>query len=223
MALTINPSEALVEFIKSLPEKDDYPPNLKELRNSEGKVSLTNLDLRWIGNYIRKVNAFCRQICYYRNFTYKTSVFLQMESPKVYLHELIKGCHVVLPSPPPDPPRNPELEARIVRLRKEQEQRQYNKMIQNVSRTPEGKEESFAAESKSNLKPFSYLKTKPFFLKCYYSETYQLTADRSSLVCRFVVCCLCFRLYRNQLHDWTTRLWHPGSLGCFFRFGCGCR
>lgn len=55
MALTINPSEALVEFIKSLPEKDDYPPNLKELRNSGGNVSLTNSDLRWIGNYIRKV------------------------------------------------------------------------------------------------------------------------------------------------------------------------
>ena len=146
-----------------------------------------------------------------------------MESPKVYLHELTKGCQVVMPSPPPDPPRNPELEARIVRLRKEQEQRQYNKMIQNVSRTPEGKEESFAAESKSNLNPFSYLKTKPFFLKCYYSETYQLTADRSSLICRFVVCCFCFRLYRNQLHDWTTGLWHPGSLRCFFRFGCGCR
>lgn len=73
-----------------------------------------------------------------------------MESPKVYLHELIKGCDVVIPSPPPDPPRNKELEARIVRLRKEQEQRVYNKMIQNVSRTPEGKEESFAAESKSN-------------------------------------------------------------------------
>ncbi|XP_046456511.1 uncharacterized protein LOC124203741 [Daphnia pulex] len=125
MALTINPSKALSEFIKSLPEKDDYPPNLKELRNSEEKVLLTNLDMRWIGNYIRK-----------------------MESPKVYLHELIKGCDVVIPSPPPDPPRNKELEARIVRLRKEQEQRVYNKMIQNVSRTPEGKEESFAAEMK---------------------------------------------------------------------------
>ena len=62
MALTINPSEALIGFIKSLPEKDDYPPNLKELRASEGKVSLTNLDLRWIGNCIRKVTAFCRQI-----------------------------------------------------------------------------------------------------------------------------------------------------------------
>lgn len=125
MALTIKPSKALNEFIKALPEKADYPPNVKELWRSGENVMLTNLDLRWIGNYIRK-----------------------MESPKVYLHELVKGCDIVLPSPPSDPPRNKELEARIVRLRKEQEQRQYNKMIQNVSRTPEGKEESFAAEMK---------------------------------------------------------------------------
>jgi hypothetical protein len=55
MALTINPSKALSEFIKSLPEKDDYPTNLKDLRNSGEKVLLTNLDMRWIGNYIRKV------------------------------------------------------------------------------------------------------------------------------------------------------------------------
>lgn len=124
MALTIKPSKALSEFIKALPEKADYPPNVKELRSGEN-IMLTNLDLRWIGNYIRK-----------------------MESPKVYLHELVKGCDIVLPTPPSDPPRNKELEARIVRLRKAQEQRQYNKMIQNVFRTPEGKEESFAAEMK---------------------------------------------------------------------------
>lgn len=74
-----------------------------------------------------------------------------MESPKPHLHELTSGCIIILPSPPPDPPRNKELEARVLRLRKEQEQRQYNKMIQNVSRTPEGKEESIAADSKNQL------------------------------------------------------------------------
>lgn len=74
-----------------------------------------------------------------------------MESPKVYLHELMKGSNIILPTPLPDPPRSKELEARIVRLRKEQEQRQYNKMIQNVSRRSEGKEESFAAESNYEL------------------------------------------------------------------------
>jgi hypothetical protein len=66
----------------------------------------------------------------------------------------MKGCAIILPSPQPDPPRNKELEARIVRLRKQQEQLLYNNMIQNVSRTPEGKEESFAAESMSNFAIF---------------------------------------------------------------------
>lgn len=90
-----------------------------------------------------------------------------MESPEVYLHELVKGCDIVLPTPPSDPPRNKELEARIVRLRKAQEQRQYNKMIQNVSRTPEGKEESFAAESNTTLNSvskFSFLKCLIFYI-----------------------------------------------------------
>ena len=70
---------------------------------------------------------------------------------KVYLHDLIKGSSIILPSPPPDPPRNKELEARVERLRKEQEQRQYNKMVHNVSRKPEMKEETFASESKYNI------------------------------------------------------------------------
>ena len=86
-------------------------------------------------------------------------MILQTESPKIYLHELAKGCKIVLPSPPPDPPRSKELEARIERLRKEQEQRQYNKMVQNVSRIPEdNKEESFAAESKNKLLKITFAK-----------------------------------------------------------------
>ncbi len=55
MALTIKPSEALSEFIKSLPEDTECPLNLKELRKSKENVMITNADLRWIGNYIRKV------------------------------------------------------------------------------------------------------------------------------------------------------------------------
>lgn len=71
----------------------------------------------------------------------------QMDNPNIHLHELADGSSVILPAPPPDPPRNQELEARVQKLRKEQEQRQYDKMVQNVSRAPDAKEESFAAES----------------------------------------------------------------------------
>ena len=71
-----------------------------------------------------------------------------MERPKVYLHQLVKGCTVVLPSLPPPPPRNPQLEARIIRLRKEQEKKQYEKMVRNVAHTSGPVEETFASESK---------------------------------------------------------------------------
>lgn len=71
-----------------------------------------------------------------------------MEDPNIHLHEIVKGSNVIIPTPPPDPPRNKELEARVQRLRKEQEQKQYDKMVQNVSSpTPDHKDESFAAES----------------------------------------------------------------------------
>ena len=62
MALTIKPSEALNEFIKLLPEDIDCPPKLKELRKSEESVMITNADLRWVGNYIRKVSCVNRRI-----------------------------------------------------------------------------------------------------------------------------------------------------------------
>lgn len=78
-----------------------------------------------------------------------------MEGPKVYLHELIKGSDVELPSPPPDPPRNPVLEARIQRLRKEQERKQYEKMVQNVSQNPEPvQQDSISAECTSLCSKF---------------------------------------------------------------------
>lgn len=48
-----------------------------------------------------------------------------------HFHELISGCELELPSPV-IPPRNPELEARIQKLKAEQEEREYKKMTKNV-------------------------------------------------------------------------------------------
>lgn len=74
---------------------------------------------------------------------------MQLQDPKIRLRELMRGSEALLPTPPPDPPRSPELEARIARLRKEQEQREYSKMVQDVAQKSESttKEESVAAES----------------------------------------------------------------------------
>lgn len=126
MALKIKPSVELLEFIKSIPETADVPLNLSQPQLAIENVLLTNADVRWLGNYTQK-----------------------MEPPKVYLHQLMKGCTVVLPSVPPPPPRNPVLEARIIRLRKEQEKRQYEKMVRNVAQTSGPVEETFAAEMKT--------------------------------------------------------------------------
>lgn len=48
-----------------------------------------------------------------------------------HFHELVSGCELLLPSPV-TPPRNPELEARIQKLKAEQEEREYRKMTKNV-------------------------------------------------------------------------------------------
>lgn len=72
-----------------------------------------------------------------------------MQNPdgKNYLHEMMKRCVIELPSPPPPPPRSPELENRLNRLRKEQEQRQYDEMVKNVVTTSQAKkEENFSAD-----------------------------------------------------------------------------
>lgn len=56
MALMVKPSRKLVAFIRTLAENIDCPNNVKGLRDSEEDTLLTNLDLRWIGNYIRKAS-----------------------------------------------------------------------------------------------------------------------------------------------------------------------
>lgn len=53
------------------------------------------------------------------------------ESPKLYLHELLEGAEIYHP-PLKEPERNPELVARLGRLRAEQEDRQYRAMTRNV-------------------------------------------------------------------------------------------
>lgn len=55
MALLIKPSEKLQAYIRALPESVELPPNLQNIRQPSDSDTITNADLRWIGNYIRKV------------------------------------------------------------------------------------------------------------------------------------------------------------------------
>jgi len=127
MALKIKAGPELVSFIKSIPDDvNDIPENVEELKTSASDNLITNADLRWIGNYMK-----------------------QHPDGKHYLHEMVKGCVIELPSPSPPPARSPELENRLKRLRKEQEQRQYDKMVKNVAYASQAhSDESFAAEMK---------------------------------------------------------------------------
>lgn len=66
-------------------------------------------------------------------------------------HELISKCELILPEPRLAP-RNPELEARVQRLKKEQEQREYEKMTDNV--------DTFRQTQKNVEKPISKQRKK---------------------------------------------------------------
>lgn len=56
MALQIKPSQKLIDFLNTLPKEVEIPPNIVEVRKSEEGATINNSDLRWISNYIRKVN-----------------------------------------------------------------------------------------------------------------------------------------------------------------------
>jgi hypothetical protein len=104
------------ELIKSLDISDDNEACLEDLEvheneeiDSEHKLTLN--DLKWLSNTLARLRK-----------DGKTDM---------YLHELVKGSDLVLPQNEIQE-RNPELEARCARLRKEQEEREYRAMTKNV-------------------------------------------------------------------------------------------
>lgn len=127
MMLKIKTGPELRSFIKSIPDNvGNIPENIHQLITSSTDVLITNSDLKWIGNYMK-----------------------QNPDGITYLHQLMEGCIIELPTLPLPPPRSPELENRLARLRKEQEQKQYEKMVKNVTFTSQPQtNESFAAELK---------------------------------------------------------------------------
>lgn len=102
------------EFLRSVGSSSNnvftkLPINSTSL-NYAGKL-LSLKDLHWLYQYINKYN--------------------KDNLKKVYLHELIEGCEIVLPKNP-QIPRNPELENRCKKLRAQHENKVYNSMTKNV-------------------------------------------------------------------------------------------
>ena len=104
-AVTIDP---LIRFRPSeklrvaLTSVHNVPKKLKDLTGPDSTLELK--DIKWIYENARGAVSF---------------------------HELMTSCEMVLPSPV-YPPRNPELEARIKKLRAQQENREYNQMTRNI-------------------------------------------------------------------------------------------
>lgn len=86
-------------------------PEITEKQTPDTRQSLSTPDLRWIFNFLQDRR--------------------KTDSDTPYLNELLQGSKMILPENH-YVERNPVLEERCKRLRKEQEQREYNKMTKNV-------------------------------------------------------------------------------------------
>lgn len=123
--------EYLKQKIKNIPQ-DKIPQTLKDKLDSEDSLKLLFDEIRWIREN------------------------LEFSSP---FHEWLANCTIELPKPPITP-RNPELEARVQRLKLEQQERDYQSMTRNVdSVRVKYPDESIA--SQGNL--FTYLFCKQLF------------------------------------------------------------
>jgi len=118
--IRLRPSPELKGFISHL--RDNHPEEVMPknlvgcLQGEEGEEEKRGVDLPTVQD-IRWV--------YDRRHLLKDH-----QGPK-HFHELIRDCQMVLPSPQ-FPPRNPELEARIQKLKLQQAEREYKRMTENV-------------------------------------------------------------------------------------------
>lgn len=120
---------SLKKKISALSEDKNLPNDLKrKLKESEKEripLKLTVPEIRWMKDNV------------------------ELECP---LHEWLQKCQIELPEPPVIP-RNPELEARVKRLKLEQQEREYQNMTKNVDASrAKIPDESIASQCKSLLK-----------------------------------------------------------------------
>ncbi|XP_043666828.1 transmembrane protein 199 [Vespula pensylvanica] len=118
-SICVKPNAKLIDFVwKYISDVNDAPPGIAMLKSSNRKkcndVLLKLSDINWLNNYLQE----------YRKTT----------TEKVYLHEILEGVDVILPTPKITP-RNPELEARIQKLTAQQNAREYKAMTKSVDST----------------------------------------------------------------------------------------
>lgn len=118
--ITIKPSVKLINFIlNNVKDKvNDAPDGItflyKSRKSKKEKIANAILkieDLKWLNKYLKK--------------------YRETMTKKIYLHELFNDSDVILPMPK-ETPRNPELEARIQKLKAEQNTREYQSMTKSI-------------------------------------------------------------------------------------------
>lgn len=140
--IKIRPAIKLRDFItKNIRDTDDAPLGIISLiKSKKSKKEIANItlkieDLRWLNKYLKE----------YR----KTA------TEKIYLHELFDNSDVILPSPKVTP-RNPELEARVKKLKAQQNAREYQAMTKNIDSVRKFlPEDSIAYQSRANISFFA--------------------------------------------------------------------
>lgn len=137
--ITIKPSVRLIDFIlNNVKDINDAPGGItflcKSKKSKKEKIANAMLkieDLSWLNKYLKK----------YRKSATKM----------IYLHELFDDSNVLLPMPK-ETPRNPELEARIQKLRAQQNAREYQTMTKSIDSMRKFlPEDSIAYQSKQNI------------------------------------------------------------------------
>lgn len=108
-----NSGSGVESISEESPQVKDVPvePEITEKHIPDTRPYLSTSDLKWIFNLLQERRKIDPDI--------------------PYLNELLQGSEMILPENH-YVERNPELEERCKRLRKEQEQREYNKMTKNV-------------------------------------------------------------------------------------------
>ena len=110
MSVTIDPTvrlKASAKLADCVKECEDVPKGLKDI---EPGSEIELCDLRWLHGRMKE----------------KKSTHV------VRFHELVASSEVLIPSPV-FPPRDPALEARVQRLRREQENRDYDRMVKDLN------------------------------------------------------------------------------------------
>lgn len=115
-SIKIKPSKKLIEFVvRNIKNTNGVPLGIVALKKSSKDKRTDNLlnldDVKWLNKYLEG--------------------YRESAEEKVYLHELLEGADIKLPQPKVTP-RNPELEARIQKLKAQQSAREYEAMTKSV-------------------------------------------------------------------------------------------